>query len=540
MSKRSKAGRPLVGLTAALVLGGLCVTAPVTAAGAAVTVPPGNLLSGSSADFEAGTGGWYSATAGVTLSTVSQPVEIGTGAMAVTDDSASGGVYIGSGSVAAGTATPAVPGARYMGSASVEAAGSGVPVSGVVVFYDATGTSVGSSWGQAVTDVTGGWVHVPATVGIAPANTAWTAFFLFIQNDQPGQVHYVDNAILDGSATTASVTGPLYTSGNRIYDASGPVVLRGLNRNGAEVSSTNFPTDAEIGHAAAWGATFMRLPLGESLWVNTCTASRPSNDPQYPSRVDAAVSSITSRHMVALLDLHTNVTSRCGALHQQAMADAQYAPGFWSSVAARYASNPLVAFDLYNEPHDISDAVWLSGGTASYGGVTFKAAGMQQLYSSVRRNAPSNLIFISGKDWANRPAATLVTGTNIVNAVHDYTCPGTPCTSTDPYDAAAIMQNWTTVGATQPVMLTEFGYPGTGDGTFNANAVAYAEQQGWGWSAFSWDGTNSGEFDLLNDVGTTYEPVPTGEPILAGLTCNGTATSMTSVAGTTWCQPPAA
>src|SRR5579884_3313777 len=103
------------------------------------------------------------------------------------------------------------------------------------------------------------------------------------------------------------------------------------------------------------GANFVRVPLSESLWVNTCSRSHPSNDTSYPSKVDSEVNSITSRHMVALLDLHESVMSQCGSQGLQPMADAKFAPSFWGAVASRYAKNPLVAFDLYNEPHDISD-----------------------------------------------------------------------------------------------------------------------------------------------------------------------------------------
>ena len=126
--------------------------------------------------------------------------------------------------------------------------------------------------------------------------------------------------------------------------------------------------------------------------------------------------------------------------------------------------NPLVAFDLYNEPHDISQSIWLNGGetTDTVTGVTYDAAGMQQLYDTVRAAGSTNLTFISGLNWANTPPTTLVTGPNIVYAVHYYTCPSAAppnCTNTDPYDPTQDLSQWTTLGATEPVMVTEFGWP---------------------------------------------------------------------------------
>ncbi len=81
------------------------------------------------------------------------------------------------------------------------------------------------------------------------------------------------------------------------------------------------------------------------------------------------------------------------------MADEAYAPQFWAQLAARYKNNALVAFDLYNEPHDITDQVWNGGGTATYNGISFQAAGMQQLYNTIRSQGANNLIFISGNNW---------------------------------------------------------------------------------------------------------------------------------------------
>ena len=82
------------------------------------------------------------------------------------------------------------------------------------------------------------------------------------------------------------------------------------------------------------------------------------------------------------------------------MADEAQSPTFWSQVAAHYGNpkspeyNPLVAFDLYNEPEGISQSIWLNGGetTDTYTGVSYDAAGMQQLYNSVppRRGPPTS------------------------------------------------------------------------------------------------------------------------------------------------------
>jgi hypothetical protein len=207
----------------------------------------------------------------------------------------------------------------------------------------------------------------------------------------------------------------------------------------------------------------------------------------------------------------------------QPMADARYGPAFWAAIAARYKDNPFVAFDLYNEPHDISDAVWLNGGTATYKSVTFTAAGMQQLYNTVRAQGATNLIFTSGNKYAVLPAARLVSGNNIVNAVHAYTCGDGPppgCQTPDYYNPTYILNHWATLGQSQPVMVTEFGWPTHDDPIFDRKVIAAAEYRGWGWDAFVWDGGTNGMYGLVASMGSTYEPTPAGMPVLAGLAKN--------------------
>jgi hypothetical protein len=338
----------------------------------------------------------------------------------------------------------------------------------------------------------------------------------------------------------AALSGPLHTSGTRILDAAGnPVRLRGLTRDGLERSSTGWNiTDDELAHARQWGANIVRVPLSEDYWTQLCPTT--SYDGTYRGRIDGVVKSITSRGMVALLELSFNPRFACdpGANSQQKMAAYPGSVLFWADIARRYGGNPLVAFELYNEPNNISDDVWLKGGTVNDFGIFWQAAGMQQLYDSVRGTGATNLVFIGGMGYSSNPPAVVVTGNNIVYGAHVYTCPSAPppnCTSphaidpfglvwvwsgpADPYDATPLLAGWTAFGARYPLVVTEFGWPSAQDGRFNASAVAGAEQRGWGWIAFAWDGTASGTFGLLANAGpgANYDPSPSGVPVKQGL-----------------------
>lgn len=528
--------RKIVVLVAvALPVGCTSLFSPSPAFSTRTTSP--NLLTGDSAGFDNGTGTWGAATTGASLARATSPAQAGAGSLGVTTNAQGPlDIYIGSGKDAA-TWTAATPGARYTITGFVRAGSISRTVDAVEAFYDATGKQVASLFGRPVTDSSGGWTPTNPVVGIAPPTAAYVVFGLVFYGTATGEVHYVDSASLTSvTVTPVALHGPFHTQGNAIYGSDGArVIFRGIHRVGSDNPIPSFPSDAEIAQARAWDANVVRVPLNESLWVNTCPGT-PTNKATYPTQVDAEVSSITSRGMLALLDLHVSVTSDCGPGDRQAMADATYAPAFWSQVAARYKTNPMVAFELYNEPHNVSDAVWLNGGATTDNSITFKATGMQQLYDAVRAAGANNLVFIDGKDYAVRPAETLVNGVNIVNAAHDYMCGDAPppvCKTPQPYNANIILNNWTKVGSSQPVMLTEFGWPDKNDGTFNANVVNAAEARGWGWIAFAWDGTTYGLFGLITVSGTTFEPSPAGMPIVAGLTYNGTGGARGAASATT-------
>jgi len=428
---------------------------------------------------------------------------------------------------------PVVAGDRYLASGWAAATTAGHNVGLGLRFYDSTGLvlTAASQIGQASVDAVGSWTSLRQPVGIAPvgAVTAEVLFMTFY--DAPiGETHLLDDvSVAQVAGTSASIAGPLHTSGTHVIDANGRVVtFRGLAISGLERPLANavpVSTD-EVAAAKSWGANFVRLPLAE----NPVLPGDCLYDPTYLSKVDTMVNAITSRGMVALVDLHTNAAAACGATVQQTLPDAG-AVTFWQTVAARYKSNPLVAFDLYNEPHDVSDSVWRDGGTTTTNGVTYTTPGMQRLYATIRGTGATNLVMASGTNWASDfPAsAPLVNTTNLIYAVHAYTCPnGTPSAGAvcNPgpagiYDPSGILGHFSAIAATMPVMVTEFGWPDRNDGVYMSNIATYVQQHGLaGWSAWAFDGTTFNAFDLVKDLGPTNEPTATGMAVITGFTAN--------------------
>jgi len=225
--------------------------------------------------------------------------------------------------------------------------------------------------------------------------------------------------------------------------------------------------------------------------------------------------------MVALLDDHFNAISWC----RPGRSTANGRRGERAAVLAAgrgpaSQGNPLVAFDLYNEPHDISDMIWRYGGTVSWKGVNLCAAGMQQMYDTVRATGAQNLVFVTGNSWGNLwPSTAPLAGSNIVYAVHATPAPArrppncsngartTPASSSGggwwpgasfPVVSRVRWPNQATARTSRPLSTTRKGKGGAGRCSPGAAAT-------WG------------QFCLLATAGpgTNYEPRPTGMPALA-------------------------
>jgi hypothetical protein len=289
-----------------------------------------------------------------------------------------------------------------------------------------------------------------------------------------------------------------------VLDAAGdPVTFRGVQRSGLSSKAWHFSwTDADFAQMAAWGASIVRIEMSHAFWLTSSCQYAPG----YKSRIDLAVQALTSRGVVALLDLHKPTKGGCSTPLLYEMADEPSLP-FWTEVAARYKGNPLVAFDLFNEPHEIADAVWRDGGPLP----GWTAVGMQDLYDAIRSTGATNLVFVSGQRWASDARVLLeheLDGYGIVAGVHSYclTCGG----------ALAPNLAWIDeVAAQLPLVITEFGW-NVPSGDYNRNLISWAEAHHVGWIAYSWNAGDPAGYSLFDDW-TSYRPSALGEPVFDAL-----------------------
>ena len=386
---------------------------------------------------------------------------------------------------------------------------------------------------------------------------------------------------------SSPLAGPFHTSGTQILDAGNqPVIFKGIDWDGMQESwSYEFMQPSDVSQAALWNANLVRVELNEEFWNATCPLDPPTLKSTYRSGVENVVQDITSHGMVALLDLHVTMRGPCdgndkaGAAFPSGyvypMPDEVGGVPFWSSVAQTFAGNPLVAFELYNEPHPcplaqaafapcpvppgnlLANQLWEYGGQLTVakqdapstcngvsttpandtncGYVTYAAAGMDELYTAVHQKAPQALVLIDANFGANsptgfNPTTMFDTGTVGVYVEHVYAfdnSPGYPWTcagiqgKVEGFDSAPGVD-------THPVVVTEFGYPDPNQGGYDQAVVnelhggllAHLGRED-GWAGFQWVGPNfSGlpatGFDL-RILGAT----PTAYPDVSDATAGG-------------------
>ena len=210
-----------------------------------------------------------------------------------------------------------------------------------------------------------------------------------------------------GSAMAAPPA--LHVTGTRLEDDTGRVVrLQGVNIPSLEWMSAGDHVLQSVRVAAdTWHATVIRLPLSQDRWFGKADG-RTDGGAQYRSLVDTVVQSLSGRKKYVLLDLHWSDGGQWGQHIGQHNLPDDNSVLFWKDVAARYANNPAVLFDLYNEPRGVTWDVWQHGGDVvehdTHDGketnLAYHSPGMQGILDTVRAAGANNVAIVGGLDWA--------------------------------------------------------------------------------------------------------------------------------------------
>jgi hypothetical protein len=207
----------------------------------------------------------------------------------------------------------------------------------------------------------------------------------------------------------------VHVVGTQLVDSTGqPVRLRGVNRSGTEYACAqgwgifDGPSDSvSVQAIASWKANVVRVPLNETCWLGINGIAPAYSGDNYRRAMADYVALLNRTGLAVILDLHWTAAGTGTALGQAPMPNHDHTPEFWRQVAAAYKGNNRVIFDLFNEPYpdnnsDTPEAwrCWRDGGTCS--GMSFQAAGMQELVDSVRSTGATNVILVGGVQYASR------------------------------------------------------------------------------------------------------------------------------------------
>ncbi len=447
-----------------------------------------------------------------------------------------------------------------------------------------------------VTDVNGGRVpnetiafttNGDVTFGAVANNGNGTYTASVTSSTTPGLETITARATLanvSGQAPLRETFGLLHTApgDTRILDTLGnEVILRGIQlspeRDPYLVHRYFLPRVYDNARDD-WRVNVMRAFIELDEWTQACPVRQQQGkyDPDYKKFFQAYVRGATQRGMFVILTLAANPrilcdpqdarnTPRADDYNHRRMAarDAVNAANdsahFWADVALTFKDNPLVGFDLYNEPYDITNDQWLNGGAITGDSFAWVAAGMQEMYNAIRATGATNLVFVEGPSWANTPPSNLISSaasathgsdrpaTNIVYTFHYYTCPGvnedgtpncggiTPPQPDDPCDlsptpawqnVAPVLQRWVDFSNANgvPIMENEFGWPSNNDPVdrcFMQSTIDFNESHHVSWSAFHWVGWPGEAWGLTKafDSGD-FSPTISGAVVKAALLNN--------------------
>ena len=273
---------------------------------------------------------------------------------------------------------------------------------------------------------------------------------------------------------TTPTQGWLRVEGNKIVDDQGlQVVLKGVNIADPEHLNTKTwerpgATARTVANLATdqYFAEVVRLPIlpGNANYPDEGWFSTTNGGEKYfNSHVKPLVDELTAKGIYVIIDLHY-VSD-----YQNLWPRVQQ---FWSYMAPKFANNPYVIYEIFNEP--ILPDNWS----------TWKTTIAQPAVNLIRSVAPQNLILVGGPYWSSHMAGAAtdpVAGSNLVYVGHVYA------------NQTETMWNnrYLPVIQKYPMFFTEWGFEtgGTegGDLSFGTAFESWMRKYNTSWTVWSFD-----------------------------------------------------
>merc|ERR1712032_762159 len=204
----------------------------------------------------------------------------------------------------------------------------------------------------------------------------------------------------------------------------------------------------------------VRIPLTASSWLGVNTSASAENMGKYPNLnlqyqgfIADLVKEYTARGIVAILDLHWTDDDTDNA--PMAGKGRTNCVDFWDSVAAKFASDSMVFYELYNEPHRVELDAWMNGDS--------ETSGMLEMLAAVRKHTSAPVI-IAGYGGYAYDSDSLVTldgqlgdEKNVIYNFHPYMGPNQAGDSKKCPDNFESYLQTVLTSTDKPAIITEFG-----------------------------------------------------------------------------------
>jgi endoglucanase len=288
--------------------------------------------------------------------------------------------------------------------------------------------------------------------------------------------------------TLPATAFPLAVSGAKIIGAdSNPVRLCGVNWGGAHQNGLlpygldRLPRSQIISRIIGWGFNHVRFPFALGTFVNSNgtlktgladpagLTANPDLESLTPWGVyQQLVADMTAAGLYVITNQHLLFQGWCcssadgnGLWYNGSWPSSTYT-AVWNMVATAFAGNPMVGYDLHNEPRPatVNGTVL----TPTWGDNVW-ATDMQRIYNytagQIRAIDPDALLFCEGLNYAGdltKAGAYPVTGPGIVYSLHDYSWfhPGGQ-SLTDYYNQMDAAGGYLVLQGKAPLWIGEFG-----------------------------------------------------------------------------------
>ena len=233
-----------------------------------------------------------------------------------------------------------------------------------------------------------------------------------------------------------------FVQGNHILDGQGHLLIL----RGAHIESTLNIAEPYVTPGAVlatqhltsitfdlmrntWNMNAVRIATSDSLWK--------AHPGEYMGTLKSVVANANLAGLYVILSLHEDLRSGLQLNESGSEMPTDLAVAYWHTVAAAFKSNPMVMFDVYNEPRirgltgqgltDKDWQLWLHGGIL-YPGTQYSVnvRGVQDLVNAIRQAGAKQIVIVEAlQNWfqtidANGTGSNFVVDPNVVYSAHVY------------------------------------------------------------------------------------------------------------------------